>query len=71
MISIFVEDKGVGFDSDAMQNSLGGGSEKIGLFSIKERLRLFGGELDIKSEIGKGTRVTITIPLTILESPQS
>jgi signal transduction histidine kinase len=31
------------------------------------RLRLFGGSLDSKSQAGKGTCVTVTIPLTITE----
>jgi signal transduction histidine kinase len=36
----------------------------MGIFSIEERLRLFGGTLDIESTPGKGTRATITMPLS-------
>ena len=64
--SISIEDKGVGFDVETVRNRPVG-FEGLGLFSIMERLRLFGGRLDIQSETGKGTRITINIPLTILE----
>ena len=35
----------------------------IGLESMTERVRLAGGDLDIDSDIGSGTRVTFEIPL--------
>ncbi|MBT4287209.1 MAG: two-component sensor histidine kinase, partial [Deltaproteobacteria bacterium] len=35
----------------------------FGLFSIRERLKLLGGQLIIESEIDKGTRVVIEAPL--------
>ena len=41
-------------------SSAGGGG--FGLFSIRERLRLFGASLTIKS--GRGTRITVVSPLT-------
>jgi signal transduction histidine kinase len=34
----------------------------FGLFSIRERLALLGGELQIHSAPGKGTRATVTVP---------
>ena len=34
----------------------------FGLFSIRERLGLLGGNLDVESMRGKGTRVTLTAP---------
>jgi PAS domain S-box-containing protein len=66
-ISISVEDKGIGFDAESMRNRAHN-SKEMGLFSIEERLNLFGGRLHVQSQPGKGTRITITIPLTILES---
>ncbi len=62
-LAIEVEDQGSGFDvagvraTDDHQTSLG-------LFSVAERLRLFGGRLDIDSSQGSGTRVTIFVPYT-------
>lgn len=58
---ITVEDNGVGFYiSEASQI---GGIGGFGLFSIRERLRHFGGSLQIQSEPGRGTRVTLLAPL--------
>ncbi len=66
-IAITVEDRGVGFDVEAVRKRPYGAAE-MGLFSIEERLRLFGGQLKMESQIGKGTRMTLVIPLSILES---
>ena len=38
---------------------IGGG---FGLISMRERIDLLGGELDIHSEPGRGTRLNIVIP---------
>ncbi len=59
-----IQDNGVGFnpsqiESDFPQNSGGG----FGLFSIKERLNHFGGQIKIESETGCGTQVTLLTPL--------
>ena len=35
----------------------------FGLFSMKERVELLGGAFNISSELGKGTRLNIAIPL--------
>ena len=34
-----------------------------GLFSMKERTRLMGGRCSIDSQIGKGTKVNVLVPL--------
>jgi signal transduction histidine kinase len=34
-----------------------------GLMGIAERVRLLGGKFDIQSAPGKGTRLTVTIPI--------
>jgi len=59
-IVIIVEDKGRGFDAEAVAklNQAGG----FGLYSIRERLALFGGLLEIHSNPGAGTTVTIIVP---------
>lgn len=61
-IQIEVQDQGCGFEvSTSVQepNKKGG----FGLFSIRERLRYFGGRLSIQSHPGSGTCVRITAPL--------
>ena len=35
----------------------------FGLFSIRERMEHFGGNLDVESKPGQGTRITLTMPL--------
>ena len=61
-IRINVIDDGVGFRPPTE----GFGSDEtkgFGLFSICERLRYFGGNVEIKSEPGHGTRVTLVAPI--------
>lgn len=38
------------------------GNNSFGLFNIREQLTLVGGEMQIDSQVKKGTRVTITVP---------
>ena len=57
-VVVTVEDDGDGFDSDAVELADGG----LGLFSVRERIEMAGGRLDVDSEPGRGTRVSITIP---------
>lgn len=59
---VCVEDQGVGFDASMLakeeQRETGG----FGLYSIRERLGLFGGQLTITSQPGKGTQVMLMLP---------
>lgn len=60
-LKLEVKDDGKGFDiRQAFRTDVSGGG--FGLFSIRERLRHFGGELHIRSKPGKGTRVIMTVP---------
>ena len=61
-ISISVHDDGVGFDVAAMRSRWGRKDFGFGLFSIRERLRAFGGAMDIRSSFD-GTTVTLRAPL--------
>ncbi|NNF56760.1 MAG: PAS domain-containing protein [Rhodothermaceae bacterium] len=63
--SVVVEDHGVGFDPSLLSESLGG----FGLVSVRERLSLFGGDLDIWSDPTAGTRITLTLPLQASTEP--
>lgn len=58
---ISVIDNGRGFNgySEAKSQNKGG----YGLFSIRERLDSLQGHLDIKSEMKKGAKVTVSIPI--------
>ena len=54
---IEVRDDGAGFDVDA---AAGG----VGITSMRDRLAAVGGRLAIHSLPGRGTRVTVRIPIT-------
>ena len=55
-----VEDNGIGFDVSEIKD---GQRTHIGASNVRNRIRIqLGGEMEVRSEIGKGTRVTITIP---------
>lgn len=60
-VRIGVADTGRGFDPREKLEQTADESH-LGLFSIRERLRLFGGNLAIESAPGQGTRVTIHLP---------
>ena len=61
-ISIIVEDNGKGFET--VKNELHPGRHGgFGLFSIRERLRLLGGRLEVDSTPGRGARVVVTAPI--------
>lgn len=64
LLQICVTDQGKGLNSvqaEAYRKRDG----SFGLFSIKERLSLIGGLVKIKSTPGRGTKVQITVPVTL------
>lgn len=59
-----VEDDGVGFDLSSVED----GYDKrgsLGMVNLRERAELVNGVLQIDSEPGRGTRVAVSIPLTV------
>lgn len=61
-IRVTVADKGKGFDP-AQLRAAGGSVGGFGLFSISERLGLLGGEMEIDSAPGRGSRITLLAPI--------
>lgn len=61
-LQITINDDGQGFDytHEQLQSANKGG---LGLFSIQERMQDIGGVLEIISVKGKGTKVTLSVPL--------
>jgi two-component system, NarL family, sensor kinase len=58
-------DNGVGFDvKEALQKSAA--NRGIGLTSMTNRAKLIGGQLNISSQPGKGTIITIEIPAVVI-----
>ena len=62
LITLEVEDDGRGFSPDAVL-ARRGDSASLGLIGIRERVALFGGNMQIDSQPGEGTRFVATIPL--------
>ncbi|NGZ09993.1 MAG: sensor histidine kinase [Nitrospira sp. LK70] len=59
-IDLSIRDNGVGFDLK-QSDKLGG---HLGLLSMKERVRLAQGTLEVESTPGHGTHIRVAIPLT-------
>jgi PAS domain S-box-containing protein len=62
-VSLIVRDEGVGFDVDAASRGAG-----LGLTSMKERMKLLGGDLLIESQPSRGTTVLARVP--IIDDPK-
>jgi two-component system sensor histidine kinase DegS len=58
-IAAVVEDNGSGF---SVKETMNGEAQTIGLSALRERIEMLGGELDIQSSLGQGTRVAFSIP---------
>ena len=58
-IILTAEDDGIGFDADAAMKH----RKTLGLLSMRERASMSGGLFSLRSEIGKGTRIRIEIPI--------
>ena len=56
-----IEDNGNGFDIEKIElNYLN--EKRIGLASLKERVRMLGGRFKIQSHLNEGTKINFTIP---------
>jgi signal transduction histidine kinase len=63
--TVRVEDKGIGFDPAPLAAEERRDTGGFGLYSIRERLALFGGEVSIVSQVGEGTQVVLSLPQAI------
>jgi signal transduction histidine kinase len=57
-----VIDNGRGFDMEAVTKSYGSRGS-LGMINLRERAELIGGTINIESVPGKGTRVTLVVPI--------
>jgi len=60
-IAVLIQDDGKGFEVDEVLADRPK-ARRFGLATIKERVQLIGGSLDLKSELGSGTKITFTVP---------
>ncbi len=56
-VTLEVRDWGIGFDQGTVQEN------RFGLEGVRERARILGGKLSIKSEPGRGTVIRVTFPV--------
>jgi DNA-binding NarL/FixJ family response regulator/two-component sensor histidine kinase len=61
-LTVVVADEGKGFDPMILQLSANT-TDQFGLFSVRERLELQEGRFEIESSPGRGTRVTLKLPI--------
>lgn len=59
-VELEVRDHGVGFDVTAAKKATG-----LGLVSMRERVDLLNGTIEIDSKLNAGTRIRVVVPLTI------
>lgn len=57
-IELTISDEGCGFELNSKQMTKG-----LGFIGIKERLRLVGGDMNIESGPGRGTRIVVSVPV--------
>jgi two-component system, NarL family, sensor histidine kinase DevS len=57
-VRIVVEDDGEGFDPGAVDSG-------HGLIGMRERIELLGGEMEVESALGRGTRVQARVPVGV------
>ena len=72
-LTVTIQDTGRGIPEDKIEHvfgrfvTTGSGSSGLGLAICQEVVKLMGGRIRLKSELGKGTIVWITIPCTYKE----
>ena len=67
MVNVSIRDNGNGFTMNTAPTEGHGQSSSFGLSIMRERISLLSGTVDIKSQKGHGTTVTVSAPLTIYE----
>jgi two-component system sensor histidine kinase DegS len=61
-LKLLIFDDGLGFNMEKLKVRTDDMSSGFGLLGMKERIELLGGDFNISSEQGKGTRLNIAIP---------
>lgn len=66
-IKVIIKDNGTGFDLEHTHPNSTEQSSSFGLSIMRERTSLLSGTLDIQTEKGKGTTISVSVPLTNCE----
>lgn len=67
-VTLQVVDNGEGFDVGSVLSQRLEDGRGLGLLGMRERAELLGGDLEIESSIGRGTRVQVKLPVTLQNS---
>ncbi|MGL1885908.1 MAG: histidine kinase [Reichenbachiella sp.] len=59
-----ITDNGAGFELKKLENAGHFGASGHGIFNMKERASYINAKFDVETELGKGTVIIITVPLT-------
>jgi signal transduction histidine kinase len=59
-LHLSVEDDGCGAEARAFESA-----QAYGVMGMRERARHFGGAIDIDSQLGRGTRMRLSMPLPL------
>jgi len=59
-IILQVHDNGLGFNETEIKSK-----KTLGLIGMKERAKMFGGNLSVQSAVGKGTKITLRVPMRL------
>jgi PAS domain S-box-containing protein len=62
-LQLAVSDHGAGFDPGVVARA-GESGKGFGLFTVRERLELFGGRFEIQSTPGTGSRIFLSVPMS-------
>jgi signal transduction histidine kinase len=63
-VRVLVEDKGKGIPAEKRSQIASSGTPGVGVRGMRERLRQLGGDMQIQSESGKGTKISVHLPAT-------
>lgn len=63
-IVVRISDKGKGFDTNLLKVEKDDDSGGFGIFSMKERIELLNGTMEVNSKLGKGTVIKVILPYT-------
>jgi len=63
-VRLQIKDDGKGFDIQKTRRG-------VGLTGMRERTKEIGGKFTLNSKPGKGTRVEVTVPLSLTQPPEA
>jgi two-component system sensor histidine kinase DegS len=69
-VRVIISDNGKGFELPPQLSDFAG-QGKLGLSGMAERVRLVGGELEVSSQIGKGTKIIVKAPTKLYNQSSS